>query len=319
MPGLLFAFPLQSADAPEGRVTEYALPTSHVSPQSLTIDQQGRIWYTALTANLLGVFDPATEEFTEYKIPTRNARPFGLVADEKGRIWFTQNGNGKIGRFDPRTGRFREYFAPSAKDLHTPVFDQKGYLWFTARRSNKIGRFNPKTYNLGEFRVPTPNSQPTDIAVSPERILWFTEFNGNKLGRLDPAMGEITEVALPTAEAGPLDLAVDDTYVWLTENTAGKIARYNYRTGEWKEWDSPSGTTAQPRGITLSHDGSVWYAESATGQMVHFDPGTEEFTTYPLPTPESRASHIIHDGNGTLWLAVSYATEAGKNSLARLD
>lgn len=308
-----------SADSLSGRITTFPLPTKGSSPSALAMDPQGRVWYTALTANAIGVFDPATGEFREYPIPTRNARPYGLVADEKGRIWFTQNGNGKIGRLDPKTGRFREYYAPSARDLHTPVFDQQGFLWITAQRSNKIVRLNPRNYNVGEFRVPTRNARPTDIAVTPGRIIWFCELEGNKLGRLDPAAGEITEFTIPTPDSGPRRLAVDDTFVWFTEYRAGKLGRYNYHTGDWKEWNSPSGPESHPFGIAMAADGSVWYNEAGANRMVRFDPATETFTTYPMPSPNSIVPQIARGPNGALWLAVSGPRGTGSNQIARID
>ena len=308
-----------ASDPPAARFTIFAFPAPGSSPQGAAVDSQGRVWYTIPTANAIGVFDPATEAHREFKIPTRNARPHGLAIDERGRVWFSQNGKGRIGRFDPRTERFREYYTPTAKDLRTAAFDQKGFLWIAARGSNKVVRFNPKTSNLKEFRVPTRDAHPMGIAVTPGRIIWFCEFEGNRLGRLDPVAEKITEFDLPAPGAGPRGLAVDENFVWFTAYHTGKLGRYSYRTGEWKEWASPSGPGSQPSAIAIAADGSVWYNEATANSMIRFDPETESFTTHLLPSPGSVVRHVARDAKGTLWLVIANSGSEGGSHLARID
>src|SRR3989338_11584455 len=105
-----------------GRITEYVVPTPEALPHDPAVDPQGRVWYTGQRANLIGMFDPASETFREFPVPTPDSGPHGLTSDAAGTIWFTENTVGKMGRLDPRTGKFREFKAPTAKDPHTPVF-----------------------------------------------------------------------------------------------------------------------------------------------------------------------------------------------------
>lgn len=302
-----------------GRITEYVVPTAESFPHDPGVDAQDRVFYTGMRANTIGMFNPETKEFREFAIPTAEAGPHGLVADARGHIWFTENWKGKIGVLDPATGTFREYNAPTARDPHTPIFDLQGVLWFTAQASNLVVRFNPRDASMIEYKVPTENARPYGIVTAPDGMVWFCELAGNKIARIDPKAREMTEFPVPTPEGGPRRIAVDDTHVWTTLNRAGKLARYNYKTGEWKEWDSPSGARAQPYGIALAADGAVWYNEAGADKMVRFDPKSETFETFPMPSPRSVVRHMVRDSKGTLWLAVSGPRGIDNNQIARID
>jgi streptogramin lyase len=53
--------------------------------------------------------------------------------------------------------------------------------------------------------------------------------------------------------------------------------------------------------------------------MVRFDPKTEKFETFPMPSPKSVVRHMARDSNGTLWLAVSGPSGTDNNQIARID
>jgi virginiamycin B lyase len=59
----------------------------------------------------------------------------------------------------------------------------------------------------------------------------------------------------------------------------------NPKTGEIKEWPSPSGPKSHPYAI-LVVNGIVWYNESGMrpDALVRFDPKTETFQSWPIPS-----------------------------------
>jgi virginiamycin B lyase len=191
------------------------------------------------------------------------------------------------------------------------------------------GRLVPPTLDQGtqaglagqitEYVIPTPESLPHDPAVNPQGRVWYTGQRANTLGMFDAEQEKFTEFSIPTPNSGPRRLAVDSQYVRFTENRVGKLGRYDYRSGEWKEWDSPSGPGSRPYGIALSADGAIWYNEAGANKMVRFDPQTEEFKTLPLPSPRSVVRHMVRDSKGTLWLAVSGPRGIDNNQIARID
>ncbi len=180
-------------------------------------------------------------------------------------------------------------------------------------------RFNVRNFNMKVRSAPTPQAQPYDIVPGPDGNMWFSELAAGRIASIEPATGRFTEYPTPTPNSGPRRLAADGDSIWVTLSTAGKLARFNLRTKEWKEWPSPSGPDSRPYGIAIARSGAVWYNEAAADKMVRFDPVTEEFETFPMPSPDSVVRHIARDANGTLWLTVGDLRAAGNNQLARID
>jgi virginiamycin B lyase len=114
----------------------------------------------------------------------------------------------------------------------------------------------------------------------------------------------ITEVKLPTpgTTVRRLDIAGDGT-IWYVNSGMGKLGRYDPATGAITEWDSPSGPKSHPYAIAVI-DGIVWYNESGVrpDPLVRFDPKTETFQSWPIPSGGVYAGIIRHmrataDGN----------------------
>ena len=104
-----------------------------------------------------------------------------------------------------------------------------------------------------------------------------------------------------------------DDMVWYT-NTGGYLGRLDPKTGQFKEWLSPSGTNSRPYGIATVGD-IVWYSErSYPHTVVRFDPKTEKFQTWAIPSGGGPVRNIKTDSHGNLWLAVG-----GTNSIARVE
>ena len=71
--------------------------------------------------------------------------------------------------------------------------------------------------------------------------------------------------------------------IWYVNSGVGRIGRVNPKSGEIKEWDSPSGPRSHPYGIAVL-DGAVWYNESGMrpDMLVRFDIATEDFQSWPI-------------------------------------
>jgi virginiamycin B lyase len=68
-------------------------------------------------------------------------------------------------------------------------------------------------------------------------------------------------------------------------SSLGALGRLNPKTGEVKEWPSPSGPNTHPYAIEVVDD-IIWYNESGKrpDALVRFDPKTEEFQSWALPS-----------------------------------
>jgi virginiamycin B lyase len=262
------------------------VPTIGSRPHDPVATRDGAIWWTGQLVNKLGRVDPKTGAIREYRLKTPHTGPHGLVEDRSGNIWFTGNHAALIGKLDPKTGITTEYKIPDpkVKDPHSLSFAPNGMLWFTAQQSNAVGRLNPKT---GEFKLvamPTPRSRPYGILVSPKGVPTLALFGTNKLAIIDPNTMAVKEFALPNPASRPRRIAVAGDDVWYSDFSRGYLGRLNLKTGEHKEWPSPSGPNSQPYGIVFTK-GAIWYNESFAkpNTIVRFDPKTEKFQTWAIP------------------------------------
>ena len=306
---ILFSASLSALASEKVTIKEWDVPTTNAFPHDPAVAPDGSLWYTGMGANNLGRLDPKTGQIKEYPLKTPNSGPHGLVADQEGNIWFTANYKGYIGKLNPKTGEATEYLMPdpNAGDPHTLIFDQNGILWFTVQRGNFLGRLDAKTGTVKLKQSPTPDSRPYGIVVDSKGIPFFCELGTNKIGSINPDSMEITEYLLPEgARPRRLDITQDDM-VYYTDYARGYLGRLDPKTGKVEEWASPGGSQSRPYGIAATKDGMVWYSESGVSPntIVRFNPKTQSFSNWPIPSGGGVVRHIVATPEGNLYLACS--------------
>jgi len=304
-------------------IKEWDLPTRAALPHdSLYSTRSGSVWYTGQFANVLGRFDPKTQEFEDYHLKRPRSEPYSLVEDKEGSIWFDSHVNGFIGRLDPKTGDVKEYPLPDPKlVLYDIAIDQKGILWFAAQHEgatrrpglaqsstskadgSKIGRLDPKTGEIKFADLPGRNAAAYGIVVNSKGIPFFSEVDTPRLGSVDPDAMQVTKYLLPNPGIGTRRLALTrDDVMWYTDSRRGYLGQFDPRTGRFSEWPSPSGPRSYPYGITVVGN-VIWYAEaeSKPNMLVRFDPKTEKFQTWPVKAGGG-IKNISPQPDGNLWL-----------------
>jgi virginiamycin B lyase len=312
-PGVPVAGPVQVT------IKEWPVATPGARPHDPAVAPDGGVWYTGQANSSLGRLDPVTGAAKEYPIKKPagstylpyGVGPHGLIADASGNIWFTAQLAGYIGKLDPATGTIAAYTMPdpAAKDPHTPIIDQQGTLWFTMQNSDMVGRILPSTGEVKVARVPTTASQPYGIKISSTGDPWFVELTAGRVGRIDPKTFAIREYPLPAAGSMPRRIALTaDDMVWYTDYGRGYLGRLDPKSGKVTEWASPSGANVdtQPYAITTV-GGIVWYVETGVSpnMVVRFDPATERFQSWPIPSGGGVVRHMVTAKDGSLWLACS--------------
>jgi virginiamycin B lyase len=276
---------------------EWTVPTRGQRARDPVQAPDGSIWWAGQWANLVGRINPETGDMREYPLPP-GAKPHSVTPDQDGNIWYTGNGNGTIGKLDPRTGTITKYPMPDpeARDPHTAVFDAQGTLWFTLQQSNMVGRLLPATGEITLATLPTPNSRPYGIVVSAAGMPWVACNGSNCLVKIDPETMAIREYRLPDPQTTVrrLDVARDGM-IWYVNSSQGRLGRLDPHTGESREWASPSGPKSHPYALAVV-DGIVWYNESGQrpDALVRFDPATERFQTWAIPSGGIYAGIVRH-------------------------
>ncbi len=268
----------------------------------------GRIWYVGQWGNVLGVINPDTNAIQEWQLPAKSL-PHTVMLDKDGTPWWTGNGNSTIGKTDPRTGQHTVYKMPDGvRDPHTAEFDKVGILWFSAQQSNYVGRFDPKTGQTQVWQLKTKDAKPYGVKIANNGDVWVACNGAACLIKIDGKTNEITEIKLPTpgTTVRRLDIDLKDDKVWYVNSGMGKLGVHDPKTGQIKEWDSPSGKGSHPYAIVVI-DGIVWYNESNVrpDMLVRFDPKAEKFQSWPVPSGTINAGIIRHmratrEGNITI-------------------
>jgi virginiamycin B lyase len=277
--------------------TEWVAPTLGQRSRDPVQAPDGSIWWAGQWADLVGRVDPETGEIREFPLPP-GSKPHTVTTDHDGNIWYTGNGNGTMGMLDPRTGEVTVYDMPdpAARDPHSAIVDAEGTVWFTLQQSNMIGRLIPATGEVELVTAPTENSRPYGIKLSSEGVPWVAANGSNRLYRIDPETMEIREYPLPdpATTVRRLAFASDDT-IWYVNSSQGRLGHLDPETGEVREWDSPSGPKSHPYAIAVIDD-IVWYNESGKrpDALVRFDPKTEQFQSWPIPSGDIYAGIVRH-------------------------
>ena len=171
-------------------------------PFALTIDNEGKVWFTETNPGKIGFINPENNEITEFSddIPLRG--PEALIFDKEGNLWIAEHTGVGIVKFNPILETFDRIPVPDPEALPFGMaFDRYDNLWFAQHTVDKIAAYDPHNNNLIEVPVPTNSSFVQFMTSDDKDNVWFVEQQGNKLG-----MVKITEVPLvvsqiPTTES----------------------------------------------------------------------------------------------------------------------
>jgi virginiamycin B lyase len=156
-------------------------------------------------------------------------------------------------------------------------------------------------------RTPSSNTYPYGIKINSAGVPWYVDFRGNRVGAVDPITMKIREYALPDTAARPRRITITpDDVIWYTDYERGYLGRLDPKTGAVREWKSPGGAESRPYGIANTGK-IIWYSESGVrpNTLVRFDPATEKFQTWTIPSGGGVVRHMVATPDGRLALALS--------------
>lgn len=109
----------------EARVID---PPSGSGLRRVWSDSTGRLWVSEWDAGMVGVYDPATDEWREWRLPGDAPQPYAVYVDETDAVWLSDFGANSIVRFDPRTETFRSFPAPHVAAVRQ-LLGRPGEVW----------------------------------------------------------------------------------------------------------------------------------------------------------------------------------------------
>ena len=148
-----------------------------------------------------------------------------------------------------------------------------GRVWFVEREANKIGRLDPATGKIDEF--PTPGVDiPRRMGTDWEGNLWVGFHETGKLVKIDQKSGKMTFYEPPTKGSGAYIPRPDvrTKKIWLVEQTADKIARFDPKTESWTEFSLPI-VESDARRIELdpTNPNRIWWSGDTSSHLGYIE------------------------------------------------
>jgi virginiamycin B lyase len=203
---------------------------------------------------------------TEYDIPVPEDLPHDVKVDIDGRVVVTGQLSHAMFVLDPATGAFERVDIPV--ELANPRaldIDADGNWMVSLGFPESLARRDRGT---GEWTVWHVGMHPHSVQLDADGDLWY---NGHfsrdpeRIGRWDAETGTVSSFVVP---ADPM----------------------------------PDGGITMQYGLRVAPDGTLWTTQLMGGRLVRFDPATEEFRLYDLPTSHSGPRRPDVDATGRVWI-----------------
>lgn len=202
----------------------------------------------------------------------------------------------------PNEYSLREYPVPAGSHPHDVAPAPDGTIWYTAQATGELGRLDPATGETHHIPLGS-TSAPHGVIIGPDGAPWITDGGLNAIARVDPQSEEVQVFPLPAGSGyANLNTAAFDRNgtLWFTGQN-GVYGRLEPSTGDMQVFDAPLGRG--PYGITVTPDGSVYYASLAGNHIGRIDPLTNEAEVLEPPTPGQGARRVWSDSMGRIWVS----------------
>ena len=199
-------------------------------------------------------------------------------------------------------GELLTFAVPRGARPHDVAPAPDGSVWYTAQGSGRLGSLDPATGRTDEVEL-GPGSAPHGVIVGPDGAPWVTDSGLNAVVRVDPASKEVRPFAMPAGTPKVnLNTAVFDPEgrLWFT-GQAGYYGRVDPVSGNVEVFEAPGGRG--PYGITVTPQGTVWYASLAGSHIARVDPASGGATPVRPPTAGQGARRVWSDSAGRVWVA----------------
>ena len=277
----------------------------------LIADQEGTLWFGA-DGRLVSV-DPDTLEFEVMTTPAGDIVPGGGFHDKDGLggVWGAL-GRGAV-RYDPETREVRQYQNPTQKSkrgstgTYGMAGDRDGNGWLSVFGIDIMTKHEYATGKSYDIQLPpSPYAPADDLFVGDDRRI-FDMMGGSLFhGKGHPWMHTIRKPG-----AGEPSNAA-----WGPGWTSDHLVKIDIETHEVTLYPLPYRDGGCYQAV-VDQDGIIWTVFTNADAVGRFDPESEEWTWYDLPTvgTESHGLQVV-TVNGRTQVGVPYW---GSSKMAKLE
>jgi copper transport protein len=180
----------------------------------------------------------------------------------------------------------------------------------------------PRVSNL-EFKVDQYTTPVNSLPLYPvfdvaRQSIWVGDTlpGSGRIWQLDIATGNYTMHGISNATLITSTVLAADGRLWYVDpigsSPNGVLGIYNLADNSSRRFVIPE--AGIPTGLAMDGNGSLWMPVIQANKVVKFDPASEEFSSYDIPTPASRPAGIASDRSGSIWF-----TESGPGRIAMID
>jgi virginiamycin B lyase len=249
----------------------------------------------------------------EYSVPS-GSRPHDVAPASNVTVWYTAQGSGELGRLNPSTNETHHIPLGQGSAPHGVIVGPDGAPWITDGGLNAIVRVDPETEEFKVFPLPedTGYANLNTATFDHNGTLWFTGQSGI-YGRLDPAVGQVQIFDAP-GEQGPYGISTaPDGSIYYASLAGSYIARIDLETGAASVFEPPTPDQGARR-VWPDSQGRIWVSEWNAGQVAVYNPDTQVWKEWRLPSENPMVYAVYVDENDIVWLS-----DFGANALIRFD
>jgi virginiamycin B lyase len=251
---------------------------NHMGPPTRGVGDS--IWMTEVGANRRWLqFDTKYQQFTAYPALIKGSlNGNSMKADPNGKMVWSTAGTRIVG-LNIETKQFVAYdiphFLETKRNPGAYGLDVAGdgRVWFVEREANKIGRLDPATGKIDEFKTPGVDV-PRRMGADWDGNIWVGFHETGKLVKFDQKTAQMTAYLPPTENNGAYHVVADakNKVLWLTEQTADKIARFDPKTETWTEFSLPI-VESDARRIELdpTNPNRIWWSGDTSSHLGYIE------------------------------------------------
>jgi virginiamycin B lyase len=205
---------------------------------------------------------------------------------------------------------FESFAVPAGSAPHDVAPSPDGTVWYTAQARGAVGRLDPRS-GKADWVPLGQGAAPHGVIVGPDRAAWITDGGQNAIVRVDAKTLAVTRFPLPKdRQDANLNTAVFDRrgHLWFTGQN-GIYGELDPASARMRVFDAPRGRG--PYGISVTPDGSVYFASLAGSYLGRIDPASGAAQVIDPPTPNQGARRVWSDSKGRLWVSEWTAGKVG--------
>lgn len=278
---------LAKLDPRTGRVTEFKLPDpknqSAISTHTLAVDEKtNTIWTNNGNEGDFLSINPRTGEFKKWPRQANMKLRVGGTLDvgPDGNPWAPSGADGAV-KLDVRTGQYTEYPIPTRGGTYGIASDARSNVYYSQPGLDRVVMVDSRTGDSKE------------IIVGPHNLPEATQFDRDAYKAL-PAGANVGTPLMKGPRRGGGDQ--NGNYVYFGEFQGNHLLQIDIRNNSVKEFRMPTPYSV-PYAVAVDKNHQAWINMINSDHVAKFDPATQRFVEYQLPSRGTEIRHIGVDNN----------------------